>query len=454
MSIDHLVRTPSLDSVRTIDAPADRLWVRIVAGLSMVVLGMKIELPQSIEAGWVVAALLAPVWLGALKRYRGAWVVVTAACGTLAAGLVLHAMTTSSSVRETNALGFTANIVLVVGIILSLGLVLWSRSILGSTRVALWFGVGIALSISPTATLFASNPWKFGVSLPITLIALALARQTRRWWAEIVVLLALTGISAFSDFRSAFGLLLLAAVLTVAQLPFLRRGHRGSSFLVFLGIVAVVVIVYVVGTYLILNGYLGADTQARSEAQIASSGNLIVGGRPELAATLALMAAKAGGFGFGIAPSPTDVAVAKTGMSAVGYDPNNGYVENFMFGGHFELHSVFGDIWVQAGIMGLVFVAAIVIVLVAGITRQVTDGRASGVVLFVVTSSLWNLLFSPLLTSERLLVLAIGLALVSTASAHRRRNSTTSSTGPVHVRTVLKPAASRSLVSARSAPRG
>lgn len=455
MTTAHLVRRRPASTVaaraasRWESTSDTRLWVRIVAVASIVLLGMKIQLPQSIEVGFVVAALLLPVWFGVLRRFRGAWILLGLGLVTLASGLALQL--TTSVERDTNRLGYTANIVLLVGLLLSVGLVLWARTVLGTTRVLLWFGVGVALSLTPATTLFTSNPWKFGFALPTTLIALALARQSHRWWIELIVLLGLTGVSAFSDARSAFGLLLLAAILSLAQVPLLRRGHRGSTLLVFLGIVAVSVFVYFAGQALILNGYLGAATQERSAAQVAESGNLVLGGRPELAATLALMGARITGYGFGIAPSPADVQVAKTGMADIGYDPNNGYVDNFMFGGHMELHSVLGDVWAQAGIAGLAFVAVIAIVLVAGITRQITDGQASGAVLFVVASTLWNLAFSPLLTSERIMALAIGVALVPIVTRQRRTNSVIASTGPFQRVEALKPDADRNRVSVRAA---
>ena len=39
-------------------------------------------------------------------------------------------------------------------------------------------------------------------------------------------------------------------------------------------------------------------------------------------------------------------------MSALNYDPNNGYVEQYLFGQGYEVHSVLGDLWIHFGVAG------------------------------------------------------------------------------------------------------
>jgi hypothetical protein len=230
-----------------------------------------------------------------------------------------------------------------VGTLLGVGLLVWGRDVLGLDRVVLWYGVGLALAFSPATTLFASNPWKFGFALPVTVIALALASRLGRPW-ELGALAVLTVVAALNDFRSAFGLLLLATLLVFGQMVVSRRGRRLSPAAVLVGLGALGLSVFQLGQALILDGYLGAETQARSVEQLRSSGSLVLGGRPELAATFALMRHHPWGFGVGSVPTAEDVQVAKEGMASIGYQPDNGYVERFMFGGHFELHSVFGPV--------------------------------------------------------------------------------------------------------------
>jgi hypothetical protein len=401
-------------------------WVRVLAVVAVVSLGARYTLPQGLQLGYVVALVLLPVWWGALRRRR--WGVTTVALGLTAAvaGIWLgeanasdHVVTSSSAVPMTITL---------VGTLLGVGLLVWGRDVLGLDRVVLWYGVGLALAFSPATTLFASNPWKFGFALPVTVIALALASRLGRPW-ELGALAVLTVVAALNDFRSAFGLLLLATLLVFGQMVVSRRGRRLSPAAVLVGLGALGLSVFQLGQALILDGYLGAETQARSVEQLRSSGSLVLGGRPELAATFALMRHHPWGFGVGSVPTAEDVQVAKEGMASIGYQPDNGYVERFMFGGHFELHSVFGDLWAQSGIVGLVFVAVLLGVLVVGVVRQLAHGTASGILLFAASQSVWNLFFAPFYSSVPFLVIALALALVPVRESDPSRPDV----GPVSV---------------------
>ena len=102
-------------------------------------------------------------------------------------------------------------------------------------------------------------------------------------------------------------------------------------------------------------------------------------------------------------------------MNAIGYDPDNGYVERFMFGGHIELHSVFGDLWAQAGVAGLLLVTVMLLVLTVGVARRISEGTASGVLLYAAAQSAWNVFFGPFFTSFPTLVIALALAFVPVA---------------------------------------
>lgn len=420
--------------------------VRVLAAASVVVLAMRIVLPQNVFVGYLVSAAFAPVWIGVVRRYRfGPLVLGT---GLLAVAASLWLQVAGAGTREVDSGIATSTTVLLVGSLLGIGLLLWARTVLQPSTMAFWFGVGLILSIDPTSSLYHSNPWKFGFYFPLAITTLAIARMTRRWWVEILVLLALTGVSAVNDSRSAFGLLLLAAILLVAQLPVFRAGHRGSALLVFIGLVAVSAVVWVVGQAAILGGYLGQATQARSLDQVQASGSLILGGRPELAATLALMRSNPWGFGAGISPSWSDIQIAKQGLADIGYAPDNNYVDTYMFGGHFELHSIFGDLWAEAGVVGLLFVAVVVVGLLWSLSRRIADGTASGIGVFMTATAVWFILFGPWLTDSPFVVLAVALVAVPKARHQFAANSTTVSDGPLQRIRGLRPAASKTASSA------
>jgi hypothetical protein len=392
--------------------PADRsrFIVRVLTAATIVVLAMKIGLPQGVQVGFLVAVGFLPLWFGVVRRYRFGWSVL--GLGVLALGAGVWLQMAGSGDRGTDSNVMNVQNVVLAGALVTVGFLLWARTVIPPTWIAVWYGVGLFLNINHSTALYASNPWKFGFFLPVAVITLAFAWMTKRWWVELLVILSLTGISAISDARSAFGLLILAAILIIAQLPFLRAGHKGSALLVFLGFVVVSAVVAVLGQAAILGGYLGAATQQRSLAQIQTSGSLILGGRPELAATIALLKHNPWGFGAGIEPSAADISVAKAGMASIGYDPENNYVNSYMFGGHFELHSVVGDFWTQSGIAGLIFVAIVLIALLWGLSRRIADGTASGLILFVGANAIWQTFFGPWQSAEPVIVFALGIVAV------------------------------------------
>ena len=384
-----------------------RTWVRALAAVSLVVLGYRYSLPQGLQLGHVAALVLLPVWWASMTRRRGGTTFVLLGLLAAVAGVWLGvANAPDHEIGGTTALPMTVTL---VGAVLSVGLFAWGLDVLRPHRAVLWYGVGFALAFSPSTTLFASNPWKFGFAVPVTVISLALAHRLGRRY-ELAALAALTVTAALNDFRSAFGLLLLATILLFAQMVLGRSRRRASAVAVLVGLAALGVAVFQLGQALILDGYLGAETQARSLEQLRSSGSLVLGGRPELAATFALMEDHPWGYGVGSVPTPEDVRVAKEGMNAIGYQPDNGYVERFMFGGNFELHSVFGNLWAQSGLVGLAFVALVLAVLVVGVVSRVSDRTASGILLYAAAQSAWNVFFAPFYTSVPVLVLALALA--------------------------------------------
>jgi len=403
---------PAPSSVRAaqpLEHRDDRTWVRAIAAVALVALGTRLPLAQGVQIGFVGAVALAPLWWRLATASRAGVLVVATGGLAVAAGLWLSVANAAD--HESARTGAVEQTVLLVGALASVGLVLWCRSVLTTWRAMLWYGVGLGIGLLRGSTLFEVNPWKFGYALPATVVVLAVALRLGRRW-EIAALATLALVSALNDSRSAFGLLLLAAALCVAQLDLRGTGRRRSPVVVLVTGAALAGAVYQLGQALILDGYLGIATQQRSLEQLRTSGSLIIGGRPELAASWALFRHHPWGFGAGVLPTPDDVAVAKQGMADTGYDPDNGYVERFMFGDGFELHSVVGGLWSQAGVAGLAFAAVLLVVVTWGVASRIADRNASGLLLFAAANTLWNLFFSPVLTSLPTLVLTLALLAV------------------------------------------
>lgn len=380
---------------------------RTAAVVCLALLGMRQFLAQGLSTGVVLGLLLIPVWLTVLRQFRGARALLGLGALTLVVGVVLAEM---SSVDHAVSRGVAANSVnLVLGIMVGIGVVLWSRTVLSTSVLGLSYGLGMLAGVVLLPGGSGENSWKMGYAIPVAVVTLALVDGRDRRGRQLLVLLGLALASVVFDSRSYFGTFLIAALLVVWQWRFGRGPGSRPRTVVFLG--ATGAAVYYLGTALLVDGYLGQAAQQRSVQQINSAGSLILGGRPELAASAALIRDRVWGFGLGVAPKLHDVTVAKTGMAKLNYDPNNGYVDNFMFGGHFELHSTFGDFWVIAGVFGLLFVlvaGAVVVKALATVSARRTGG---GLLLFLSCWTLWNLVFSPLYSAAPTLLLALGLAL-------------------------------------------
>lgn len=405
---------------RSSGAGADDAWdklQRCLALVAIVVLGMRLTVASSINvtAGLLLAVTLAPLWTRVLPRYRGARLLMVLGSGAAIAGFVLTQLNSRDHGSSTKEL--LANTVMLLTLMGGTGLVLWARTLVSVGAVTSAFGTGMLLGVSSTSGLYSSNPWRFGFSVPITVLVLGVALLLGRRWIELVAVAVLMVVSAASDARSSSAILFLTGLFVAWQMVMRTRRGRGSAVRVVVAVGLLAAIVYSVGESLILSGSLGDETQQRSQAQVDMSGSLILGGRPELAATASLMSQQPFGFGSGTLPSHADLNVAKAGMAAINYDPDNGYVERFMFGSGFELHSTIGDLWANFGIVGLALAAAVVLIALRGFGDLMSARAGSGIVLFLTIKMLWNMAFAPLGSAVPLLMLLLGLVLVRRSTA-------------------------------------
>lgn len=388
---------------------SQRGFARALAAVTLVLLASRIEVAQGVTLGHAAALALLPMWWPALRHYRGARAVLGVGVVTLLGGLVL---VSSASVDHSVSRGvLVQSVAVALTLLLGVGVVVWARTLLKDWQVGLVFGLGLLLAVSPGEGQYDVNPWKFGFALPVAVLVLSLAARRGRRVMEALVLVALAAASAVNDARSGFAVLALAAVITLSESGRLRRGARRSPLLMVLVVLGLGFAVYNVGLSLVLEGALGEETQQRSLEQVEASGSIVLGARPELAATVGLMVERPWGLGPGVAANQSEVIAAKTGMAAINYDPNNGYVEEYMFGPRTTVHSVFGDLWVLFGIPGLVLSGLVLHLLVRNLATGIAAKTASGLLVYTSCLSLWNFFFGPLSTSAAVLALAVGLGL-------------------------------------------
>jgi hypothetical protein len=386
---------------------------RLLALALVFAVSVRIYVVSAITPGVVLAVLLAPLLIFALRRYRLAVALLAVAGLALVSGLVLAAFAGADyRIDSGNQL---YSITFYIGVFVSIAALLWARTKVDTGTIALVFGVGSLISAVLGEGIGSGNPWKFALAVPVAMVVLAGAVLTRSRVLQIMMLILLAGVSVIFDSRSYMATFLLAAVLLIWQLKPQRITRRGSAIRTAVLLAAVGGAVYLLGTELLVGGVLGTEAQQRTVDQLETSGNLILGGRPELAAFLALLAYRPLGFGFGVLLDLGTVNVAKAGMASAGYDPENGYVERFMFGSGVELHSVTGDLWSMTGIAGLALVIMIAVVVVITVIRRVADGTADGLFLFLACWTGWNLLFSPFLSAAPSLILLLALSLAPRA---------------------------------------
>lgn len=400
-------------------AGTDARWQVIskyVAFAAVASLVPRIFVWNSLTIGAAIAIALLPVTSRYLFRYVGGGAVAITTVLAVVAGIVLSQVLQGTHRIIVN--NIVSSAISLVTLIAGVAVVLWARQFLRIGAIGVAFGIGMLLSIDPAGEMFRVSPWRFGFSVPVTVLVLGICELLANRWIELVALMVLVVASALAGGRSTTAILVLTAALVLWQLRPDRSSRRSSPVRIVIGVGALAIAVYNIGEALVLEGILGEAAQQRSVEQIDASGSLLLGGRPELAATVALMAHRPLGLGAGTNVNSEDLIAAKEGMRGVNYDPNNSYVEDYMFGSGVELHSGFGDLWVKFGVVGLILAGMLIILNIRTLAHAMTNGIASGLVVYVGAKTLWNLFFSPLGTSLSLLILSIGIGMYQIREHH------------------------------------
>ncbi len=379
--------------------------------LAAFLVGFSVTLHAGVTAGQVVAFLLIPLWAPALSRFAGARTVLALGVVTVTAGYLLSAdaATEGFLISGSNALHGITDL---LGAVVCIGVLLWGRTVVGLPSLGAATGFGMIAYAAVSGTNADGNAWKFIWAVPVSVFVLGLSTRSARIAPGVVMLLLLTVVSAVESCRSYSAALVLTAVVLLWRARAGHPGSRRSWWVLTAGFVAALAAgLYYLASSLLVSGYLGAASQARTIAQLQTSGSLLLGGRPEISATWALMKYRPSGYGIGVIPGPQDILIAKSGMSNIGYNPDNGYVEKYMFGGHIELHSVIGDMWASYGIMGVVFTAAVAVLMVRHLSIGISRRQGNALTFFLAVWMLWNVAFSPLASSMSVLILAVAALL-------------------------------------------
>lgn len=387
-----------------------------VAAVAVAMVGADMPVAFGLSTASLAAFGLMLTWLRQVPRYQGASALFAIAAAAIANGIALGLMALPN--RASSDRLAMEQIVLLSTAVATVGLLLWVRKILPMRAILVIYGAA-AVATALAGTAGSLNAWKYQLATPVTVLVLGMLHLPSRKGAELVqgvVLIGLAGIGLVFDSRSYAGFCLLTVALLVLQRAVSGAGLRRSRGAVMLATTLVAVAGYQLLTAALVGGYLGEQVQERSIAQIERAGSLLAGGRPEWSATTQLFAADPFGHGLGVLATSDDVLVAKRGLQAVGLETsNNGYVDRYMFGNGFELHSTLADMWSTYGVFGIVLGVWIAYVLLRSLLTSMGRGRATGAVLYLTGVSLWLLAFGPM--SSDLPIIAFTLGLVMSAKA-------------------------------------
>ena len=121
--------------------------------------------------------LSATLWLGALGKFRGAASLFVLGIACCLSGFWLLALNAPDhQVDSSTAIN---NVTLLVGLLLTVGTVLWAKQVMPEWLIGKSYGLGMLLAYRGRAA--AENAWKFGYSVPVIVISLSIAYGVGRW---------------------------------------------------------------------------------------------------------------------------------------------------------------------------------------------------------------------------------------------------------------------------------
>lgn len=351
-----------------------------------------------VTLGHAILAALGPVVLTAAWRWKAGRICLA----FFALWLVTAAVTeveTGDSMRHT---AYALSRPMTVGLSFCGGLWIFQR---GGTAVRVYAvslvaGLAAAVAVTPWSANVARDPWKYGYGTVVTVAVVLLSAKLfgRRKSLVAFLLLAADAVANLTlGFRSEFVVVSIAAALGALTA---RRDERHSGHRVMMagaGLCGIVAALYVGYGYLAESGYLDAQQQMKWERQSDVQGGLLIGGRPEVVASVTVIA-NSPLVGRGIAPqvdAETRAAFLER-LRALGVETHEGVV-SYYFGQGLYVHSVLFQLWAETGLLVLPGLLAPFFLVLTALTIAIRAGAGAPVLVFSLLSARlgWDLMFSP-----------------------------------------------------------
>ena len=287
----------------------------------------------------------------------------------------------------------------------------------GRLRRLVFYGWGIvagsfiAFYVNPDE-LIQVDPWKFGLSYPVTLGAFFLVSREKSSSQLQVAVSVILGLVNFYLGTRYVGGVCLAVALYLQMTRYIRRHSAAASNLSRGAVIAIVasLVLSVVGVfwgyqYAAGSGMLGDTARNKFEGESMGAYGVLLGGRTEMLGSIpAIYDSPILGHGSWAKDPIYRIAEIRAAI-ALGYkDALITPIEELEVG-YIPKHSYIFGAWVDAGIAGAIFWGWVFALAVRSVMRVYPSNLVLLPVLcFIALSLLWNILFSPYGSDARIIV--------------------------------------------------
>jgi hypothetical protein len=415
-------------SARTALSERDFL-TKLIASLTALTLPIHAVVPvgESVASvGLIVALFALPVILPAASAYRHAGKIAALVLGALASAPLL----VLASDRDVDTRVMTAQFLLFTFAAVKIAALLWVRSQIGITRLAIFYSSGYIIEKILTPYFWNDNPWKFAFGFAVSVLVLSIVAMHKGWLVPLLAVCSLAAVSVAAGFRSSIAALAFAFIVYAwARLRPTSLGGdiRAGKWKVYLSLVVVAYMVQQAFISLAVRGYLGEKAyEVTSHQLLSQSESVLLSGRVENSAAFQLFINRPIGYGPGVVPNTDDILTGLAGLATRGVGSSSSGADDYILNHTFQFHSVIGDFWVQFGIFGLGLGLLFFAIAASGLLRAVKQPNLlTG---FLAISCMWDLLFSPFVANANQVIFAIAVLLPTKTSAQDAELETT---GPV-----------------------